>query len=74
MILLLTGLFVARYYLAQREDIDAVLLQLRDNVVADAQNAAGATYAAGVRTREVYETARPRVAEAVEALRARFSR
>lgn len=76
-VLTLTTIVVIRYYLKQREAVNALALQLRDDVVADAKAVAGALYAGGVKARELYETYSPKVVafvkRVVEAVKARFS-
>ena len=67
-------LLTVRYYLVAQDELKAAGSLLRDTIVSDFQNAAGATYAAGVRTRELYETVAPQVVSAYEGLLARFGR
>ena len=76
-VLTLTAIVLVRYYLKQREAVNALALQLRDDVVADAKAAAGALYAGGVKARELYETYAPKVIafyqNTVAAVKARFA-
>ena len=53
-----------RYYLLQREAINAVAAQFAADVVTDFQNLSGALYAAGARVREFYNTYSPKVVDA----------
>lgn len=75
---LLVIAFVARYYLKQRDVVDALLKQLREDVVVDAKAAAGSVYAAGVNTRAFYDETAPKVVDAynraVAAVTDRFTR
>ena len=63
-VLAITAAVVLRYYLLQREAVNAVAIQLRDDVVTDFQNLSGALYAAGRRVREFYDTNLPKVIDA----------
>ena len=62
-VLAITAAVLVRYYLLQREAVNAIALQLRDDVVADFQNLSGALYAAGARVREFYNTYAPKVVD-----------
>ena len=62
-VLAITAAVAVRYYLLQREAVNAVALQLRDDVVTDFQNLSGALFAAGSRVREFYNTYAPKVAD-----------
>ena len=62
-VLAITAAVLVRYYLLQREAVNAIALQLRDDVVADFQTVSGALYAAGARVREFYNTYSPKVVD-----------
>lgn len=59
---------VARYYLKQRDGVDALLKQLREDVVADFKSASGTAYTAGVNTRAFYDENAPKVVDAYNRL------
>ena len=63
-VLAITAAVALRYYLLQREAVNAVAIQLRDDVVTDFQNLSGALFAAGRRVREFYDTNAPKVVDA----------
>ena len=63
-VLAITAAVALRYYLLQREAVNAVAIQLRDDVVADFQTVSGALFAAGRRVREFYNTYSPKVIDA----------
>ena len=62
-VLAITAAVLVRYYLLQREAVNTVALQLRDDVVTDFQNVSGALFAAGARVREFYNTYAPKVVD-----------
>ena len=63
-VLAITTAVLVRYYLLQREAINAVAIQLRDDVVTDFQTLSGALFAAGRRVRDFYNTYSPKVVDA----------
>ena len=62
-VLAITAAVALRYYLLQREAVNAIAIQLRDDVVADFQNLSGALFAAGRRVRDFYNTYSPKVVD-----------
>lgn len=64
LVLAITTAVLVRYYLLQREAVNAVAIQLRDDVVTDSQKVSGALFAAGARVREFYNTYAPKVVDA----------
>ena len=60
-----------RYYLLQREEVNAIALRLRDDVSGDVLAAYNAAYGAGVKTRAFYEEYAPKVSAAYADLRAK---
>ena len=63
-VLAITTAVALRYYLLQREAINAVAAQFAADVVADFQTVSGALFAAGRRVREFYDTNLPKVIDA----------
>ena len=67
-VLLITILLGVRYYLAQRDEFDAVASRLRDDVSGDLL-AAYTAYNAGAATRRFYAKAEPTLLGAYEKVR-----
>ena len=68
-VLLITILLGVRYYLAQRDEFDAVAARLRDDVSGDLLAAYNTAYNAGAATRRFYAKAEPTLLSAYEKVR-----
>ena len=63
-VLAITTAVALRYYLLQREAVNAVAAKFAADVVADFKAVSGALFAAGRRVREFYNTYAPKVIDA----------